>query len=206
MHQITWFNSVLFQSSIYCKEFLLLVSWTPILPCLNCMSLLDMSHFMRKPALCISEKKGADQLHGDCAVDQRLYFCKIPLLSKSKISSLFSLAIFCGHTARVVSDLVRNPEDRFSPTRLILPTLYIWISEFLLEVNWYNSKRIYAIFRTLWVTIQFVFLKAHVKKKTWLNHNVIKVFLLLEPCHEKTNVLVSNLVRHKPGCTATEDG
>ena len=26
-----------------------------------------------------------------------------------------------------------------------------------------------------------------------------------EPCHEKTNVLVSDLVRHKPGCTATED-
>ena len=27
-----------------------------------------------------------------------------------------------------------------------------------------------------------------------------------EPRHEKTNVLVSDLVRHKPGCTATEDG
>ena len=26
-----------------------------------------------------------------------------------------------------------------------------------------------------------------------------------EPRHEKTNVLVSYLVRHKPGCTATED-
>ena len=27
-----------------------------------------------------------------------------------------------------------------------------------------------------------------------------------EPRHEKTNVLVSDMVRHKPGCTATEDG
>ena len=27
-----------------------------------------------------------------------------------------------------------------------------------------------------------------------------------EPRHEKTNVLVSDLVRHKPGCTATQDG
>ena len=27
-----------------------------------------------------------------------------------------------------------------------------------------------------------------------------------EPRHEKTNVLVSDLVRHKPGCTAIEDG
>ena len=27
-----------------------------------------------------------------------------------------------------------------------------------------------------------------------------------EPQCEKTNILVSDLVRHKPGCTATEDG
>ena len=30
--------------------------------------------------------------------------------------------------------------------------------------------------------------------------------ILIEPRHEKTNILVSDLVRHKPGCTATEDG
>ena len=30
--------------------------------------------------------------------------------------------------------------------------------------------------------------------------------LSYEPRHEKTNILVSDLVRHKPGCTATEDG
>ena len=28
----------------------------------------------------------------------------------------------------------------------------------------------------------------------------------IEPRHEKTNILVSDLVRHKPVCTATEDG
>ena len=28
----------------------------------------------------------------------------------------------------------------------------------------------------------------------------------IEPCQEKTNVLVSDLVRHKPGCISTEDG
>ena len=27
-----------------------------------------------------------------------------------------------------------------------------------------------------------------------------------EPRHEKTNVLVCDMVQHKPGCTATEDG
>ena len=30
--------------------------------------------------------------------------------------------------------------------------------------------------------------------------------LSFEPRHEKTNILVSELVRHKPCCTATEDG
>ena len=36
-----------------------------------------------------------------------------------------------------------------------------------------------------------------------LMHNAEAAF---EPQHEKTNVLVSDLVRHKPGCTATEIG
>ena len=27
-----------------------------------------------------------------------------------------------------------------------------------------------------------------------------------EPCHDKTNILVSNQVRQKPVCAATEDG
>ena len=29
---------------------------------------------------------------------------------------------------------------------------------------------------------------------------------IIEPRHEKTNVLVSDQVQYKPGCTATEDG
>ena len=33
-----------------------------------------------------------------------------------------------------------------------------------------------------------------------------KILLPYEPCHEKTNVLVSDLVQHKPGCTAKKDG
>ena len=35
---------------------------------------------------------------------------------------------------------------------------------------------------------------------------VIQTTSVTEPRHEKTNVLVSDLVRLKPGCTATEDG
>ena len=36
----------------------------------------------------------------------------------------------------------------------------------------------------------------------FVQSNKIKAY---EPRHEKTNVMVSDLVRLKPGCTATED-
>ena len=74
---------------------------------------------MRKPAFCICENKDADQLRGNSEADQRLCFrytdSTIPLLPKSGISSLwpFSVAV----TARFVSDLVGNPEDRSSPSK-----------------------------------------------------------------------------------------
>ena len=68
---------------------------------------------MRKPAFCICENKDADQLRGNREADQRLCFrhidSTIPLLSKSEI-----LSLLCGCAARFVSDLVGNPEDRFS--------------------------------------------------------------------------------------------
>ena len=67
---------------------------------------------MRKPAFRICENKDADQLRSHSTADQRLCFryidTTIPLLSKSEISN------FCGCTAWFVSDLVQNPEDRFS--------------------------------------------------------------------------------------------
>ena len=66
---------------------------------------------MRKPDFCICENKDTDQLRGNREADQRLCFhytdSTIPLNFKS-------LAIFCGCTARFVSDLVGNPEDWFS--------------------------------------------------------------------------------------------
>ena len=71
---------------------------------------------MRKPDCCICENKDADQLRGNREVDQRLCFrysdSIIPLLSKSEIFK--PLAILCDRTARFVSGLVGNPEDRFS--------------------------------------------------------------------------------------------
>ena len=80
---------------------------------------------MRKPAFCICENKDADQLRGNREADQRLCFrymdSTIPLLPKSKKN--MSQAIFCGCTAWFVSDLVGNPEDRFSHNEAqIIPT------------------------------------------------------------------------------------
>ena len=70
---------------------------------------------MRKPALCICENKGAEQLCGSSAAYQGLCFHYIdstfPLLPKSKISSL---AIICVCTARFVLDLYGHAKDRFS--------------------------------------------------------------------------------------------
>ena len=66
---------------------------------------------MRKPDFCICENKDADQLRGNSEADQRLYFRYIdstmPLLYISESSSLYPFSM-------IVSDLVRNPEDRFS--------------------------------------------------------------------------------------------
>ena len=67
---------------------------------------------MRKPAFCICNNKGADQLHGNWAADQRLYFCfidiRIPLLPirypKFQASSRLKYIPLC----------VREPKDRFS--------------------------------------------------------------------------------------------
>ena len=62
---------------------------------------LDMYILLRKPAFCICKNKGADQ-----------HIC---FSNADSTSPLFlkSLTIFCGCTARFVSDMVGNPENRF---------------------------------------------------------------------------------------------
>ena len=74
---------------------------------------------MRKLAFCKWENKGADQLQGNHAADQRLSFCyiesTIPLLPKSEISNLqpSSLAAKTGFCL-IWSE---TPENRFSPSQ-----------------------------------------------------------------------------------------
>ena len=72
---------------------------------------------MRKPEFCICKNKDADQLRDNREADQRLCFpyknSTIPPLPKF-IRNFKHLAIFFDCTARFVSDLVGNLEDRFS--------------------------------------------------------------------------------------------
>ena len=63
---------------------------------------------MRKPAFCFCVNKRADQLRGN----------PVPLFSLHRqfnTSENFKpLTMFCGSTSRFVSNLLGNPEDRFS--------------------------------------------------------------------------------------------
>ena len=81
---------------------------------------------MRKPDFCMCENKGADQLCGNHAADQCLCFwdiaSTIPLLSKSKISSLQPSSVV------VLPDLcvlVGTPEDRFSNVATHLNLIFL---------------------------------------------------------------------------------
>ena len=87
-----------------------------------------MSCDVRKPDFCLCENKGADQLPSNFEADQRLCVrytdSAISLLPKSEISSFKPASVtVTASESRFMSDLVRNPEDRFSrfnPEILIL--------------------------------------------------------------------------------------
>ena len=71
---------------------------------------------MRKPGFGKCKNKGSDQLWCNNAADRNFCFCykgrTITLLPQ--ILNFKPLAIFYGCTAQFVSELVRNPKDRFS--------------------------------------------------------------------------------------------
>ena len=84
---------------------------------------------------CICENKDADQLRSNCAAYQRLCFrytgTTIPLLSK--IQNFKPLAIFCGCTARFVSDLIGEPPRLFFSQR----GLFLPLSRIKFQVAWF---------------------------------------------------------------------
>ena len=65
---------------------------------------------MRNPAFCICENKDADNREADPCLCFRYMDSTIPLLPKCGISSLLQTSVA---VQLFVSDLVRNPEDRF---------------------------------------------------------------------------------------------
>ena len=78
----------------------------------NIVNIIDnMSRVVRKPAFCICENKDADYRKADQRLCFRYTDSTIPLLPKSEILSFYPSSVT---TARFLSDLVGNPEDRFS--------------------------------------------------------------------------------------------
>ena len=79
-----------------------------------------MSHDVRKPDFCICEDKDADQLCGNRTTDQRLCFhytdSTIPLLSKSKISSLKPYSVIA--QPGLCQTLSETPKTGFLTSRL----------------------------------------------------------------------------------------
>ena len=93
---------------------------------INKLTRCHMSLVVRKPAFCICENKKADSLHSNCAADQRLCFRYRYYNPPTSVIQFFKpLAIFCCCTARFVSDLVGNPEDRFSHNQAHIYSKYI---------------------------------------------------------------------------------
>ena len=114
-----------------------------------------MSCIVRKPDFGLCENKGADQLCSNCKADQLLCFLytdrTISLLLKYKNFKL--LACFCDCTGRFVSDLVGNPEDRFSHV-----AAHILV----------KTKVLIRCPKTNWLSLRFVF--SHTRNK--LSHDM----------------------------------
>ena len=84
-----------------------------------------MSHVMRKPAFCICENKGAEQLRSNCAADQRLcfrytdstiYYLNSKFQASSHASSVAVQPGFCQTWSE-------TPKTGFLTTRLIFQSL-----------------------------------------------------------------------------------
>ena len=88
----------------------------------------NMSRVVRKRDYCLCENKGADQLRSNCEADQRLCF-RYTDSTIFQIRNFKLLACFCSCTARFVSDLVGNPEDRFSRVAAHMMSLSLGLCE-----------------------------------------------------------------------------
>ena len=100
-------------------------------------------YIMRKPAFCICENKVADQQRADQLVCVCYINSTIPQLLKFEISNLQSSSVAHG-TARLVLDLVGNPEYVFSYDASYLLT-WMHICMGVLSEYLYNISRIFTL-------------------------------------------------------------
>ena len=94
----------------------------------------NLTRVMRKPAFWTCENKCADQLHGNPTADQHFVFSLHRSYNSStfKIRNFKPLTSFFGCTARFVSDLLWNPEEKFSNDKIQIK-YSVLISEWLLS-------------------------------------------------------------------------
>ena len=106
---------------------------------------------MRKPDICISENKGADQLWGNHTSDQRFCFhytvSKIPPLPKSILSSLMPFSVIA--QPGLCQTWSETPKTSFLAWWLIYKHNYVFFPIFreptvrgwrsISSSNWYNT-------------------------------------------------------------------
>ena len=69
-----------------------------------------------------------------------------------------------------------------------------------------RHRRVFHSFYQLNVSLGVVIIHFYGLRTLYTSREYTKFSAsIFEPCHEKTSILVSDLVRHKPSCTATED-
>ena len=152
---------------------------------------------MRKPDFCICENKDADQLRGNREADQRLCFrytdSTIPLLLKSKISSLkpSSVTVQPG----LCQTWSETPKTGFLITRLkcgdqtVLLLFAYALSRFSYDIANLEPRHI------------FFYGMRHEPNKDSAQPIYDLSLVVRKPVFG-----VSDEVRHKPSCTAIEDG
>ena len=98
---------------------------------------------MTKLDFCLCENKGADQLRRNCEADLHLCFHYSDSTNSLLLLKIrnFKLLTFSGDcTGQFVSDLVGNPDDRFSHS-----AAYIYIYQDIVQMKTY-FKKLYSLF------------------------------------------------------------
>ena len=164
---------------------------------------------MRKPDFCICKNKDADQLRGNREADQRLCFrhldSTIPLLSKSKISSLWLSSVAA--QPGLCQTWSETPKTGFLTSRLII-LVCLLCNEYFQTKHFQNPSQINGstlCWSKVWIMTHKIYVSQlqHVYQTKYCNEwidfrpfklQIMTLLLLLKLWHN------SDQVWHKPGC------